>query len=592
MAYQRIVSRKEALELILEGIHTLETTKLPLEKTCRYIAGRDIYAPEDIPGFNRSVMDGYALWSRDTVKATNKDPLQLQVVDNIHPSTERLPSVGKGQAAGIMTGGGIPPGADAVVKEEDVIFTDGTIGIQAPVRTGQYVSRKGKDIKKGSLVIQTGRPLTPAVLGTLASLHISEVYVTKRPAVSVLAIGNELIDIYERSTDHKIVASNLHMLSGMITEHGGTVHSAKISRNEKRAIRKNIEQGLKSDILITTGGSANAHSDLTRTLIEELGVDLRFTGVSMRPGKGTAFGLFENKPVFVLPGTPGAVFAIFYSLILPALLWLMGRKMGGISPVTAILERDIEKRSGIEHLVQGLVRRVDSLYYVLPFVGREVETFSAMNRANGLIIINPDQAVLKQGERVFVQPLGLQEDHLSESEALQHRWLSRCMTPPLISIVGKSDAGKTTLLEKLVGELKTRGYLIGTIKHDVHGFEIDHEGKDSWRHKHAGAHTVVISSPRKVAVIKDMAAEEFLDGLATKYFADVDVILTEGYKREDNPKIEVFRSYVHDQPLCTNDSRLVALVSDITLDLGVPCFGLEDIEQLADLVERKFLRDL
>jgi len=107
-----------------------------------------------------------------------------------------------------------------------------------------------------------------------------------------------------------------------------------------------------------------------------------------------------------------------------------------------------------------------------------------MNRANGLIIVNPDQAVLKQGEKVFVQPLGFQEDHLSESEALQHRWLSRCMTPPLISIVGKSDAGKTTLLEKLVGELKTRGYLIGTIKHDVHGFEIDHEGKDSWRHKH------------------------------------------------------------------------------------------------------------
>jgi len=252
------------------------------------------------------------------------------------------------------------------------------------------------------------------------------------------------IDIYERSTDHKIVASNLHMLSGMITEYGGTVHSAKISRNEKRAIRKNIEQGLKSDILITTGGSANSHSDLTRTLVEELGVDLRFTGVSMRPGKGTAFGLFENKPVFILPGTPSAVFAVFYSLVLPALLWLMGRKVGGISPVTAILEQDIEKRSGIEHLVQGLVRRVDSLYYVLPLIGREVETFSAMNRANGLIIVNPDQAVLKQGERVFVQPLGLQEDHLSESEALQHRWLSRCMTPPLISIVGKSDAGKTT----------------------------------------------------------------------------------------------------------------------------------------------------
>ena len=591
MAYQKIVSRKEALKLILEAILTLETIKLPLAKACGYIAGKDIYATENIPGFNRSAMDGYTLRSPDTAKATNKDPLQLQVVGNIHPSTARLPSVQKGQAAGIMTGGAIPEEADAVVRQEDVILNDRTIEIQAPVKAGQYISSKGKDIKKGALIILAGQPLTPAVLGTLASLHISEVHVTKRPEVSILAIGNELIDIQERSTDHNIVASNLYMLSAMIKECGGTIHSAKISRNEKKAIGKNIERGLISDMLITTGGSANSHSDLTRSLIEDIGVDLRFTGVSMLPGKGTAFGLYNNKPVFVLPGTPGAVFVAFYSLVLPALLCLMGREVGGTSPVTAILELDIKKRAGIEHLVQGLVRRIDSLYYVLPFVGRTIETFSAMNRANGLIIVNPDQAVMKRGEKVLVQPLALQEDHLSENGAQQHRWLSSRKTPPLISVVGKSDAGKTTLLEKLVGKLKTRGYLIGTIKHDVHGFDIDHEGKDSWRHKHAGAHTVAISSPMKVAIIKDVAAEESLDGLATKYFSDVDIILTEGYKRENNPKIEVFRSYVHDKPLCTNDSRLIALVSDISLDLGVPCFGLEDIDQLADLVESKFLGD-
>ncbi len=161
--------------------------------------------------------------------------------------------------------------------------------------------------------------------------------------------------------------------------------------------------------------------------------------------------------------------------------------------------------------------------------------------------------------------------------------------PPIVSIVGKSDAGKTTLLERLVPELKARGYRIGTIKHNVHGFDIDHEDKDSWRHKQAGAHTVAISSPKKVALVKDVETEETLNSLATKYFQDVDIVLTEGYKQEDKPKIEVFRSQVHETPLCKGDEHLVALVSDTSLDLGVPRFELDDIRGLAGFVEQRFL---
>jgi molybdopterin-guanine dinucleotide biosynthesis protein B len=160
---------------------------------------------------------------------------------------------------------------------------------------------------------------------------------------------------------------------------------------------------------------------------------------------------------------------------------------------------------------------------------------------------------------------------------------------PIVSIVGNSDAGKTTLLEKLIAELTARGYRLGTVKHDVHGFDIDHEGKDSWRHKQAGAHTVVISSPTKVALVKDAETEETLDSLASQYFQNVDLILTEGYKKEDKPKIEVFRNGVHAAPLFGGDKRLVALVSDTSLDLGVPCFDLEDAMGLADFVEERFL---
>jgi molybdopterin-guanine dinucleotide biosynthesis protein B len=161
--------------------------------------------------------------------------------------------------------------------------------------------------------------------------------------------------------------------------------------------------------------------------------------------------------------------------------------------------------------------------------------------------------------------------------------------PPIVSIVGKSDAGKTTLLEKLVRELKKRGYRIGTIKHDVHGFDIDHEGKDSWRHKEAGACTVAISSPKKLALVKDVESEEPLDSLASKYFQDVDIILTEGYKKEGKPKIEVFRSRVHEKPFCKADKNLVALVSDTSLDLDAPCFELDDTKGLADFLEKRFL---
>lgn len=162
--------------------------------------------------------------------------------------------------------------------------------------------------------------------------------------------------------------------------------------------------------------------------------------------------------------------------------------------------------------------------------------------------------------------------------------------PPIISIVGKSNAGKTTLLEKLVRELRKRGHRIGTVKHDVHGFDIDHEGKDSWRHKQAGACTVVISSPKKLALVRDLESEETLDSLASKYFQDVDIILTEGYKKKGRVKIEVFRSQVHQRPLCNGDEHLVAFVSDTDLDLNVPRFDLDDTKGLADFVEEKFLK--
>jgi len=160
---------------------------------------------------------------------------------------------------------------------------------------------------------------------------------------------------------------------------------------------------------------------------------------------------------------------------------------------------------------------------------------------------------------------------------------------PIISIVGKSGSGKTTLIEKLVPELIRRGLRVATVKHDVHGFEMDREGKDSWRHKKAGAHTVVVSSPEKAALIRDVERDLNLGEIRDKLIQDVDLILSEGYKRDVQPKIEVFRKEVHKNLLCKKKDNLVAIVSNQKFNVGVPCFGLEDMKGLSNFIEKQFL---
>lgn len=158
---------------------------------------------------------------------------------------------------------------------------------------------------------------------------------------------------------------------------------------------------------------------------------------------------------------------------------------------------------------------------------------------------------------------------------------------PVISIVaGKSNSGKTTLLEKLICEAKHRGWRVGTLKHDVHGFVMDQPGKDSWRHAQAGADVVAISSPQRIAILESVVEDQPLDVVLAR-IQGVDVIFTEGYKQGNKPKIEVFRSAVH-QELYSKPEELIAIASDIIFDIGVPCFGLDDAKGLCDLIAEKF----
>jgi len=159
--------------------------------------------------------------------------------------------------------------------------------------------------------------------------------------------------------------------------------------------------------------------------------------------------------------------------------------------------------------------------------------------------------------------------------------------PPVLSIVGKSESGKTTLIEKIIPELKRRGYRIGIVKHAHHGFEMDRKGKDSHRHRQAGADTVMIASPGQIAMVKDVP-NECLDDLVP-FFSDMDILISEGFKRDRAPKIEVYRKERHDQPACLKDDTLLAMVSDTPLELSVPRFASDDIDAITEFIVARFL---
>jgi molybdopterin-guanine dinucleotide biosynthesis protein MobB len=161
---------------------------------------------------------------------------------------------------------------------------------------------------------------------------------------------------------------------------------------------------------------------------------------------------------------------------------------------------------------------------------------------------------------------------------------------PIVSIVGKSNSGKTTLLEKIISDLAGRGYRVATIKHNRHGFNIDHEGKDSYRHKKAGALITVVSSPHQLALVQDVDHDHSFDEIRDKFIHDADIILTEGFKVNDYPKIEVFRSELKRELISKKEDGLVAVASDVKLDVDVPCLDLNHPKSISDFIEINFLK--
>lgn len=400
-----MISHEHALRTVLGKVQSLGSTRCPLEKSLGRIVAEDIRAPAYLPAADRAGVDGYALRSIDTVHATRHRPVRLRIAGNAPCGEESPPAVTTGQTMGIVTGGALPPGADAIVKSEEVESDGHTVTLRVPIPPGRHISERGKDMVKGALIARKGTIIDPVTYSVLASVRMALVPVMERPAASILAVGSELTGFSEEGDGRTIVASNLFMLSAIMETMGIRVALARITKDDKACLQTDMEQALRNDFVITTGGTMQGRSDLTRSAMKDAGIRFQFSGISVAPGKGTSFGLFNGKPVFALPGTPSAVFTVFHTLVRPSLRKLMGQEETGPTTITAVLEEDLHRPPGLEHFVTAQVSIREGAYRVRPIGRPEHPVFSAVRLADGFIVVPADRDHLKRGAMVSVHLL-------------------------------------------------------------------------------------------------------------------------------------------------------------------------------------------
>jgi molybdopterin molybdotransferase len=354
-------------------------------------------------------MDGYAVRSVDIRNASETNPVRLEVIEDLRAGFISEKTVGKGQAIRIMTGAPIPKGADAVVPAEETKREDGSVLILTSAFPGGYIRKAGEDVKKGDRVMIKGDIIRPSEIGMLASMGRPFVPVYQRPSVAILCTGEELVDVGESLEGAKIVSSNSYTLAAQVKECGAIPIQLGIARDEKEEIREKILQGLRSDVFISSAGVSVGDYDLVRDVLKELGVEMIFWRVAMKPGKPAAFWMFDGKPAFSLPGNPVSSMVTFEQFVRPALLKMMGHRQLFRPVIEATLKEEIRKEPGKRHFIRAVVTYEKGGYFVTTTGPQGSGILQSMVRANGLIVILEDCELVRAGEKVKVQLLNSSE---------------------------------------------------------------------------------------------------------------------------------------------------------------------------------------
>ncbi len=399
--FRNLVSIEEAKQRLEESLEIeRRIEEVPLRDSYGRIVAEDVYAPIDIPPFDRAAMDGYAVRAEDTFGAEEDKPVRLKVVGRVEAGDRPKVEVKRGEAVEISTGAAMPKGSNAVVMVEYTSAESGDVLVFRAVAPGENVIAAGSDIMAGELLVRRDTRLTAREIGMLSAVGIRNVKVYSKPVVAVISTGNELIDGGELEYG-KIYDINSAMLCAVIEENGGRAAYLGIARDNEEEIRKKIEEGLKTaDIVLTSGGTSAGIGDMIYRILGEVG-EVIVHGVAVKPGKPTVIAIAKNKPVFGLPGYPTSAFMIFEIFVAPLI-----RRMSGVSRDDSRLKAKLSSRVfsalGRREFLPVNVVKGES-YTAYPVTGNYSAAVSKLGEADGFIEIPESRAFVEEGEEVEVK---------------------------------------------------------------------------------------------------------------------------------------------------------------------------------------------
>ena len=388
-----------------QALTPLGEEQVGLMQSLGRILAAGVTAGEDLPHFDRAVMDGYAVRASDTFGCSESQPAYLAcrgTVEMGRPPDEKLSG---GEALRISTGGMMPEGADAVVMWEYTREEAGLVEVFCPAAPGEHVARRGEDLRKGERILEAGHRLRPPDIGLLSALGHAEVSVRRRPRVAVISTGDELVGPGDKPGPGQVRNVNQYSLGAWIRRCGGEPLLLGVVRDDFEAIRARLEEGLeKADMVLISGGSSAGARDLTRSVIESSGEPgLLHHGLAIRPGKPTVVGACGSRPLFGLPGHPVSAMVIFLVLVRPVLNRLQGLEEGeGVSRVAARLGDNLPSQAGREDFYQVRLDSSEEILVARP-VFRKSGLVTAMVRGEGMVRISPEREGLEAGEEVDVE---------------------------------------------------------------------------------------------------------------------------------------------------------------------------------------------
>lgn len=398
-----MISVDEALDRIVGHSPLMPSENVALGDAPGRALAADIAARRTQPPFDASAMDGYAVRAEDIATA----PVTLRVVGHAPAGNAFDGAVGPGEAVRIFTGGPVPAGANAVVLQEDTEAGDGTVTVTEAGGLGQHIRRAGIDFRDGDVLLQEGRVLTPAAIGLVAAMGVTRLDVRRRPRVALIATGDELVRPGEPVGPNQIVSSNSVALAALIERHGGIAVDLGIARDEPRALRDLVESARGADVLVTIGGASVGDHDLVKQVLGDIGLEIDFWKIALRPGKPLIFGRMGGAMMLGLPGNPVSAMVCGLLFLVPMIRAMLGIRPVELPTEQALLGCALPANRDRQDYMRATLFRGDrrAMPVATPFRVQDSSMLSLFANAGALVIRPPHAPAAKEGEMVEILPL-------------------------------------------------------------------------------------------------------------------------------------------------------------------------------------------